>query len=163
IAILSPDGTVLQVNNTGLKATGLKREDLIGIPFWKTDWWQLTPGLPEKIEQLVARAARGRSARFETAIRRQNSSAPIDLDCTIKPVRDSLGAVTYLIAEAHDVSNLKRVQRALQESENKLRSIFQHMGDGLYQTDREGKVVYLNPSAARILGYKPDEILGKVM
>jgi PAS domain S-box-containing protein len=163
IAILSLDGTVLQVNDTGIRVTGLKRENLIGVPFGKTEWWRFTPGLPEKIEELVTQAAKGRAARFETTMRWPGAKHPIDLDCTIKPVKDGQGAVTFLIAEAHDVTNLKRVQRALQESENKLRSIFENMGDGLYQTDREGKVVYLNPSAAQMLGYPPEEILGRVM
>jgi PAS domain S-box-containing protein len=163
IAILDLDGNVLQINDTGLKRTGLKRENVLGTPFWQTTWWQNAPQLPERVKGLITQAMNGEQVQFEFSMAGPDSEGSVDLDCTIKPVSDSRGAVTFLIVEAHDVTRLKKAQRALQDSEGRLRAIFENVGEGLYQTDREGRLVYLNPAGAHMLGYEPEEILGKVM
>jgi diguanylate cyclase (GGDEF)-like protein/PAS domain S-box-containing protein len=45
----------------------------------------------------------------------------------------------------------------------RLSAILKTMGEGLYQVDRNGKLVYLNPAGEKLLGYKKEEILGRVM
>jgi diguanylate cyclase (GGDEF)-like protein/PAS domain S-box-containing protein len=42
----------------------------------------------------------------------------------------------------------------------RLSAILKTMGEGLYQVDRNGKLVYLNPAGEKLLGYKKEEILG---
>jgi PAS domain S-box-containing protein len=49
---------------------------------------------------------------------------------------------------------------ALQEREGRLRAIFENMGEGLYQLDQDGKLIYLNPAGAEMLGYDAEEIVG---
>jgi diguanylate cyclase (GGDEF)-like protein/PAS domain S-box-containing protein len=45
----------------------------------------------------------------------------------------------------------------------RLTAILKTMSEGLYQVDRKGKLVYLNPAGEDLLGYKKDEIAGKTM
>ena len=42
-------------------------------------------------------------------------------------------------------------------------SVLESVGDGIYGIDLEGIVTIVNPAAAQMLGYKPEEILGKNM
>ena len=49
------------------------------------------------------------------------------------------------------------------EDRQLLSAVFQCMGEGLYAVDAQGHVLTVNRSAAAILGYKPEELLGKVM
>lgn len=44
-----------------------------------------------------------------------------------------------------------------------LSAMFECMGEGMYAIDTEGHVLLINPSASTILGYPPDELVGKVM
>ncbi|MBI2428043.1 MAG: PAS domain S-box protein [Ignavibacteriales bacterium] len=58
-------------------------------------------------------------------------------------------------------ADLKKLYRALQESEEKYRHFVENAADIIYRTDGEGKFVYVNPISTRILGYTEEEFLGK--
>jgi two-component system sensor kinase FixL len=61
----------------------------------------------------------------------------------------------------HDISNLKKAEAALRESENKITSIIQAAVDGIITIDTRGMIEMVNPSAARLFGYEAPELLGK--
>jgi two-component system sensor kinase FixL len=61
----------------------------------------------------------------------------------------------------HDISNLKKAEAALRESENKITSIIQAAVDGIITIDTRGVMEMVNPSAARLFGYEAGELLGK--
>ncbi len=61
-----------------------------------------------------------------------------------------------------DVTEEKRQEEALRESEAKFRTIFENIQDVFYRTDREGTLLMISPSGADLLGYRSvDELLGQ--
>lgn len=59
---------------------------------------------------------------------------------------------------------LKRNIRRLEESEERYRSLVTSMRDGIYQTDNDGRITFLNPAGVEIFGYTQyEEVLGKSM
>ncbi len=60
-----------------------------------------------------------------------------------------------------DVTDHKLTVRALQESEQKYRAIFDNVQDIYYRTDMNGTIVEVSPAIKRHLGYERDEIIGK--
>ncbi|MCE9592892.1 MAG: PAS domain S-box protein [Planctomycetes bacterium] len=110
IGLLSPDGTVLEANHAALEASGVRREDVIGRPFWETRWWSLSDDTRERCKAAVAAAANGEFVRFETEHRGVGDSVRT-VDFSLKPVRDASGAVVQLLPEGRDISELKRAQR----------------------------------------------------
>jgi PAS domain S-box-containing protein len=59
-----------------------------------------------------------------------------------------------------DVTGLKQAEKRLQESEKKYRTIYENAIDGIFQTDREGRLISANPAMARMVGYDSvDELL----
>jgi|GEM_PF-1011951 len=52
-------------------------------------------------------------------------------------------------------------EAALRESEEKFRSIVETAGEGISQIDTEGRIVFLNKRCADMMGYTPDELLGR--
>ncbi|RIH87845.1 Phytochrome-like protein cph1 [Calidithermus terrae] len=62
-----------------------------------------------------------------------------------------------------DVTEQRRAQQAVRESENRLRLILESVGEGVYGIDAEGRCTFINPAAARMLGYAPEEVLGQDM
>jgi PAS domain S-box-containing protein len=61
---------------------------------------------------------------------------------------------TKSIASFFDLSERKRIEAAMAESEKKYRNIFERATEGIYQTSLDGKIINANPAFARILGYK---------
>ena len=61
----------------------------------------------------------------------------------------------------HDITELKKAEAALRESENKINSIIQGAVDGIITINTRGIIEMVNPSAARLFGYDAQELLGK--
>ena len=70
------------------------------------------------------------------------------------------GETAYL-ALIRDITERKRAQEALQESEEDLRAIFDGVGDGIALIDTTGRIVKVNKRIAETGGYTEDEIIGK--
>ncbi len=66
-----------------------------------------------------------------------------------------------VVALYEDVTDRKLAETALQESEERFRSIAESANDGIVSTDSSGKVVSWNKAAERIFGYAGEDILGK--
>ncbi|HDZ62231.1 MAG TPA: PAS domain S-box protein, partial [Nitrospirae bacterium] len=60
-----------------------------------------------------------------------------------------------------NLADLKKKDSALQESEQRLKDISANSGEWVWEMDYDGKYTYTNPVVAEIMGYKPDEMLGK--
>jgi two-component system sensor kinase FixL len=87
-------------------------------------------------------------------------------DGTVFPFLLSISEVTLhdkqiFTGIIHDISNQKKAEAALRESENKITSIIQAAVDGIITIDTRGMIEMVNPSAARLFGYEASELLGK--
>ena len=67
--------------------------------------------------------------------------------------------VRYVMAH-EDITNVIAAQRALSESEERYRLVAETMGDMVCMHDREGRFSFVSPSAAKLVGYEPGELLG---
>lgn len=159
IFLLDPQGKILQTNETALRLVGANQEEVSGLPLWETKWWHDAFDQKERLKQSVVQAAHGAVIRFEARYQIADGSL-VDIDFSLKPLKDDQGRTVFLIAEGHELTDFKRAERVVKESESRLRAIFANMGEGLYQLDAEGKLVYLNPAGAKMLGYEMENILG---
>jgi PAS domain S-box-containing protein len=79
-----------------------------------------------------------------------------------EPLRDTEGRIIGLRGTAQDITQRKRADEALRESEEKLRLILESTAEAIY--GREGRCTFCNPACLRLLGYeRVDELLGKDM
>ncbi len=67
----------------------------------------------------------------------------------------------YVCAFARDVTESKKVKHELGELRRQQELILKSSGEGIYGLDLEGKTTFVNPAAAQILGWKPEELLDK--
>ncbi len=83
------------------------------------------------------------------------------------PVETSLGLVQpegkYVVAIARDVSERKKADDALRESEDRYRDLVEHSEDLLCTHNLEGNLLSVNPAPARILGYQPEQMVNLPM
>jgi PAS domain S-box-containing protein len=97
---------------------------------------------------------------FETQLRRADGSVVWTQEDS-RVVRDGEGRVLFYEGSFQDITERKRVEEALRESEIKYRSIFENVQDVFYQADQEGKILEISPSIERYSGYTRTELIGK--
>ncbi len=74
-------------------------------------------------------------------------------------IRDKAGNPVGFRAVARDVTERKRREKELRQSEEKYRSILERIEEGYYEVDLAGNFTFLNDSICRIFGYSNDEML----
>src|SRR5208282_20834 len=81
---------------------------------------------------------------------------------TIKtPMRDADGALVGVLGVARDITERKRAEEALRESQALHRSLVEQMPAGIFRKDPEGRYVLVNSWFCQLRGMKAEEILGK--
>ncbi|MGA2239855.1 MAG: PAS domain S-box protein, partial [Candidatus Bathyarchaeia archaeon] len=75
-------------------------------------------------------------------------------------VHDEQGNIAYHEGIMRDITERKRIENALQESERRLRLVTDHMLDMIIRCDLRGIFEYVSPSH-RMLGYEPKDLVGK--
>lgn len=107
IGLMTANGTLIEANRTALEFAGIKREDVLNKPFWKTPWWTHSPKLQEKLRQAVKKVAKGEFVRFE-ATHRDKQGILHYIDFSLKPVKDESGKVVMMIPEGRDITDQKK-------------------------------------------------------
>lgn len=77
------------------------------------------------------------------------------------PVMDRSGRVVGLIGFALDITDRKRAEEALKQSEERFRALVENTSDWLWEADANGVLAYSSPKSRDVLGYEPAEMIGK--
>jgi diguanylate cyclase (GGDEF)-like protein/PAS domain S-box-containing protein len=107
IGLLSPEGTLLEVNQPALRLIGIEPCQALGLPFWQTRWWENDANQAERVRKAIVQAAQGQTLRFETIHRSSHGNVHV-VDFAIRPVHDDEGHIRYLLASGRDISHEKR-------------------------------------------------------
>ena len=83
------------------------------------------------------------------------------LDFSAAPIKDSTGSVIAALETIKDVTDQKRAEEALRESEERFRSIVENSHDGILIIDDAFHATYVNDELCRILGYSREECIGQ--
>lgn len=75
------------------------------------------------------------------------------------PLRDSTGALEYIVAVGTDITAGQAIQRALQESEAESRALFEQAAVGIAYVAPDGRWIDVNSRICEILGYERDYLL----
>jgi two-component system cell cycle sensor histidine kinase/response regulator CckA len=120
VAVYSPDGVMLDVNQTALDAGGVSRADAVGIRVDRTAWVAHSPATAARALAMVRRAAAGEMVRGELDIRVGDGSIRY-LDVILGPLRDASGNVVEVLTSGIDVTERRHaqdeVQRRLRQQE----------------------------------------------
>jgi PAS domain S-box-containing protein len=153
LVTIAPDGKITDVNNTTEKVTGLSRQQLIGTDFsdYFTDSGKARAGYEQVFRE-------GLVQNYELEIRhRDGHVTPVLYNAAV--YRDEAGNVIGVFAAARDISERKRAEEALRESEERFRSLVENATVGIYRTTPDGHILMANPALVRMLGFDSFEEL----
>ncbi len=114
----------------------------------------IEPGID--VFTLKSRSGKPESREW-TYIRKDGSRLTVQL--SVSAILNSSGVIIGYLGIAQDISQQKKVQRALAESEERYRNIVEHSTDIIYKTNAPGNFIFVNPIAERITGYSQQELL----
>ncbi len=80
---------------------------------------------------------------------------------SISPIMDAAGRITHYVAVKEDITEWKRVEAALRDSEERHRHLMETTSDWIWEIDANNRYTYASPKVAELLGYSPQEILGR--
>ncbi len=155
------DGTILSINANGARSLGRSTEELIGE--------RLTQFMPAEqhaaFERYLTRIAQTGEARGRLKLwATPSGEGPPDLRVIAfrnKLIQVDQESEPYVLAFGVDISEQVRAEEKLRALIDQSNSILESVGDGIYGVDLEGKVTVINPAATQMLGYRPNELLGR--
>lgn len=147
------DGLYLSINTGFTRIMGYTEEDVIGkksseITIWANpeDRGKLAKELQEKgfVENLVTQF-RHKSGELVYGMM---SASLIELD-----------GIEYILNLTRDITELRKTEMSLQQSEELYRNLVLQIPDGVYKSTPEGKFIDVNPAMVKMLGYENKEEL----
>lgn len=153
----SLDGVILSINEHGADGVGRTVAEMIGHSI--ADFIQ-----PDRLHLL--------DAYFDSLLQTGEAQGLFYLSHTngeerVTAYRNRLieepGRQPYILAFSVDITEQVRAEDQLRKLIRESNSVLESVGDGIYGIDLEGIVTVVNPAAAQMLGYRPEEILGKNM
>ena len=150
-------GLLLSVNNHGAQSVGYTREEVIGH--------RLSEFMPEdrraEFDNYLSYIVNKGEVQGLLHLSHANGEA------RVVAFRNKLiqtpGRDPYVLGFGIDISEQVRAEDRLRDLMRQSDSVLESVGDGIYGIDLDGNCTVVNPAAAQMLGFKPDEILGRNM
>ncbi|AWM10704.1 PAS domain S-box protein [Bradyrhizobium symbiodeficiens] len=112
-------------------------------------------------KEILRRIARGEPIeRFET-VRLRKDGTPIEISLSLSPIRGSSSEIVGVSGTAHSLTEARRAERQVQQQLEERRQIFDTSQDLIMVMNSRGNIAQISPSSEAILGYRPDEMIGR--
>lgn len=162
LVLLDMEGHLTFHNPAFLRLTGYAPEEVEGKTAHELVHYRYSDGRPFPIEECPLdrscwelKPVRGHEDIF---IRKDGTSFPVV--ASVAPLERDGERVGGVI-EFRDVTNEKEAVRALRASEERFRTIVETASEGIWLLDADGRISFVNPRMAELVGYTPAEMLGR--
>ena len=118
------------------------------------------PDRRAEVGDLLRRIAGGEAIQQYETLRRHKDGREVHVSLGVSPIRSATGKIVGASKIAHDISDTRRAQQALNREIEERRRIFETSQDLILVTDTKGTFVQVSPSSRTILGYEPSEMIG---
>jgi diguanylate cyclase (GGDEF)-like protein/PAS domain S-box-containing protein len=161
VVVIDATGCIIDWNSQAANTFGWAREDVIGISLAET----IVParyreahkqGLRVFLETGVGPIV---NRRIElSAMHRDGHEFPIEL--TVSPIRHGGGWI--FSSFIRDLTERKQAEQALVQLRRRSELILESVGEGIHGIDTDGRIIFENSAAAKLLGYTVAELCGKL-
>jgi len=150
IWLFGTDGEILAANRTATARFGLTPADMVGKHFQDVLPAELCQSRLGRLNEVVAS---GQPVEFE------DERAGMVFRHSFYPVPGADGRVTAVVSFSRDITERKRAEETLRESERKYRVVADNTYDFEFWLDADRRYVYVSPSCERTTGHKPEDFL----
>ncbi len=153
IALIDNDGRFIYINPEFTNITGYTVEDI----FAGRDWFHRASPFPEYRQEIISSLKRDaiqkRVEKIFSVVCKNGEMKEMEF----KPTLLDDGRIVVVLS---DITERKRAEDALKESEEKYRTILENIEDGYFEVDIAGNFTFFNDSLCRMLGYSKEEMVG---
>jgi PAS domain S-box-containing protein len=115
----------------------------------------------EQVRPMMERALLGEAVTFELSCCYQAGASVRDISAMYVPDTREDGSVQGFLASITDITERKRDREAIQHGEERYRRIVETAAEGIWTVDGQGRTTFANDRIARLLGYTPEELIGR--
>jgi PAS domain S-box-containing protein len=148
------EGIITSWNSGAERMFGYTEADVIGQPITIL----IPPELREEENEILARLKGGGRIEHYQTRRLTKTGRQVDVSLTIGPIKDASGSVVGFSKIAQNITERKQAEDALQESEEKFRSVFRDAGVGMVIVSPEGYFLAANKTFCEYLDYTEEEL-----
>jgi diguanylate cyclase (GGDEF)-like protein/PAS domain S-box-containing protein len=158
VAMVSLEGRYLQVNRSLCEILGYTEEEMQALT-----WQEIThPDDLAASSDYARRIVEGEFPKYHLEKRFLHAEGhTVWASLSVSLVRDGEGEPLYFVSQIQDVTERKRAESALRESEQRFRGSFERAATGMALVGTDGRFLRVNRSLCEILGYPERELLGK--
>ncbi|AGK62165.1 PAS domain S-box [Archaeoglobus sulfaticallidus PM70-1] len=153
IAIIDADGNYVEQNQAHRELLGYSDDELKGK----------TPAIhmgEEQFSKIYEEISKKGWYRGEIKCYRKDGS-PIYVELSAFALKDDKGDVICYVGIKRDITQRKKLEEELRKNEEKYRLIVENSRDIIVTVDENGIRTYVSPSVESVLGYKPEDLVGK--
>jgi PAS domain S-box-containing protein len=158
-AMLSLDlsSRIISWNRGAEELFGYRADEIIGQPVETI----IPTELQEEAGQFLREIRMGRVVARDETVRRHKDGSHVYVSLTVSPVRDFEGRIVGSSAIAHDISDRKRGEEALRESQQRLAGVIASAMDSIITVDEKQHIVVFNAAAEKMFRCSETVALGQ--
>ena len=158
MALVSPDGRWLEVNDELCRMLGYDREELLACTYQQVTH----PDDLDADRQNVADLLAGRINAYQMEKRYLDKRGrTLWVLLSVSLVRDGEGRPVHFVSQIQDFSDRVAAERAVREREHYLSTLLDNVVDAIVTIDEQGRIETFNHAAEAIFGYRQPEVAGQ--
>ena len=157
IITMSLDGTITGWNSAAERLYGYRAEEAVGNRITLI----IPPDRSSELQDTLRRIGWGEKIEHNETVRRRKDGSLVEVSLSISPIKAPSGATIGISKVARDITETNRTQLALRQQTEERRRIFEASQDLILVINSRGYLVQVSPSSEAIVGYRPEELIGR--
>src|SRR5438132_9217337 len=154
-----PDNPIIYANPAFERITGYRMDEVLGR---NCRFLQGPDTDPETVAVMRQAIAERRDCQVVIRNYRKDGTSFWN-ELTISPVHDGRGQMTHFVGVLVDITARKDAEEAIERLSRQNELILNAAGEGIFGMDLQGKTTFVNPAAARMIGWSVAELIGQPM
>ncbi|WP_048046923.1 PAS domain S-box protein [Methanosarcina mazei] len=159
IGTISLDGNITGWNQEAENVYGYSVGEVLGKPVSIVT----PPHLDKETIKLIEEIMHGKKVQHYETLRLRKDGTTIYVSITLSPVFDSYGKLIAISFISRDITERKKIEEKLRESEEKYRNIVETANEGISIVDAEERITFVNKKIEDMFGYSSEELIGGSM
>ncbi len=147
VLLTDPDGRIVMSSKAPEYVMGVKAETLPGTLFWETPWYLRSPQAAETVRRAFDKVRNGGMFRTDLKLTLRDGRQ-LWIDWMLTSVRDETGKIVNYMTCASNIDGRVRAET----ERSRLSALIENSPDFIGLADEEGKILYLNEGASKMLG-----------